>query len=133
MGVTGVKLWHYAVGGLGMVPGTVIYVYFGTAISDVADAAAGNFEGGWLQWTLLGVGTAFAIIAVVVVSCVAKRALGKVLKKEKERKALEKQEAEEKERDLEAAKPIEDQNHPCLLYTSPSPRDKRQSRMPSSA
>ena len=25
------------------------------------------------------------------------------------------------------------QGHPCLLYTSPSPRDKRQSRMPSSA
>ena len=24
-------------------------------------------------------------------------------------------------------------NHICLLYTSPSPRDKRQSRMPSSA
>ena len=24
-------------------------------------------------------------------------------------------------------------NDPCLLYTSPSPRDKRQSRMPSSA
>ena len=26
-----------------------------------------------------------------------------------------------------------DQEYPCLLYTSPSPRDKRQSRMPSSA
>ena len=25
------------------------------------------------------------------------------------------------------------QSSPCLLYTSPSPRDKRQSRMPSSA
>ena len=25
------------------------------------------------------------------------------------------------------------QDHACLLYTSPSPRDKRQSRMPSSA
>ena len=25
------------------------------------------------------------------------------------------------------------QKYPCLLYTSPSPRDKRQSRMPSSA
>ena len=24
-------------------------------------------------------------------------------------------------------------SYPCLLYTSPSPRDKRQSRMPSSA
>ena len=27
----------------------------------------------------------------------------------------------------------EAQNYACLLYTSPSPRDKRQSRMPSSA
>ena len=25
------------------------------------------------------------------------------------------------------------ESHDCLLYTSPSPRDKRQSRMPSSA
>ena len=29
--------------------------------------------------------------------------------------------------------PKEEQTIPCLLYTSPSPRDKRQSRMPSSA
>ena len=28
---------------------------------------------------------------------------------------------------------IEDDVYSCLLYTSPSPRDKRQSRMPSSA
>ena len=28
---------------------------------------------------------------------------------------------------------IQGNNHNCLLYTSPSPRDKRQSRMPSSA
>ena len=28
---------------------------------------------------------------------------------------------------------LSDINMPCLLYTSPSPRDKRQSRMPSSA
>ena len=30
---------------------------------------------------------------------------------------------------MDAVKQLED----CLLYTSPSPRDKRQSRMPSSA
>ena len=30
-------------------------------------------------------------------------------------------------------KPYNVDNHYCLLYTSPSPRDKRQSRMPSSA
>ena len=28
---------------------------------------------------------------------------------------------------------LQDEERPCLLYTSPSPRDKRQSRMPSSA
>ena len=35
-----------------------------------------------------------------------------------------------------AIKALRDGHHgytPCLLYTSPSPRDKRQSRMPSSA
>ena len=34
---------------------------------------------------------------------------------------------------LDAAKKTADQYNICLLYTSPSPRDKRQSRMPSSA
>ena len=35
---------------------------------------------------------------------------------------------------LEKVKKIEEKKqNPCLLYTSPSPRDKRQSRMPSSA
>ena len=35
---------------------------------------------------------------------------------------------------LESAKiRIKDKEWGCLLYTSPSPRDKRQSRMPSSA
>ena len=33
----------------------------------------------------------------------------------------------------EAQKVIKENIQPCLLYTSPSPRDKRQSRMPSSA
>ena len=28
---------------------------------------------------------------------------------------------------------VSDEGYACLLYTSPSPRDKRQSRMPSSA
>ena len=35
--------------------------------------------------------------------------------------------------DNTAADKIHDQMWTCLLYTSPSPRDKRQSRMPSSA
>ena len=34
---------------------------------------------------------------------------------------------------LVAVQPANMHPHTCLLYTSPSPRDKRQSRMPSSA
>ena len=41
-------------------------------------------------------------------------------------------EKELKEAKEEAANIVEKANN-CLLYTSPSPRDKRQSRMPSSA
>ena len=35
--------------------------------------------------------------------------------------------------DIEEYMPYDDDVAICLLYTSPSPRDKRQSRMPSSA
>ena len=52
------------------------------------------------------------------------RALGGVLLEVDDREAL----AE----DLESSKDTIE-THICLLYTSPSPRDKRQSRMPSSA
>ena len=34
---------------------------------------------------------------------------------------------------IEAVEQDSNKIHDCLLYTSPSPRDKRQSRMPSSA
>ena len=46
------------------------------------------------------------------------------------------QELEEADSALEPvviAEPVVAESEPCLLYTSPSPRDKRQSRMPSSA
>ena len=46
----------------------------------------------------------------------------------------EKETAQKAHDDLEKQlKDLEDKIRACLLYTSPSPRDKRQSRMPSSA
>jgi len=44
MGVTGVKFSHYAIGGIGMIPGTIVYVFVGTTISSITDAATGNYE-----------------------------------------------------------------------------------------
>ena len=40
---------------------------------------------------------------------------------------------EQKKVTYDLARLMEPKVEPCLLYTSPSPRDKRQSRMPSSA
>ena len=42
MGVTGVKATDFAIGSLGMIPGTLVYVFLGTTISDIADAASGK-------------------------------------------------------------------------------------------
>ena len=97
MGVTSVRLKQYSLGGFGMIPGTIVYVYFGTTISNISDAASGNFEGGILQLVLLIVGTFLAFIAVVYVSWVAKKEIKKVLKKNEEEKVA----AEAAEGDLE--------------------------------
>ena len=56
---------------------------------------------------------------------------------EKERKRQEKLAAKkakrEAKKEAEELAELERLTNPCLLYTSPSPRDMRRSRMPSSA
>ena len=51
---------------------------------------------------------------------------------EEENKSIDVGEADEVATDIDLDKPAE-QTKPCLLYTSPSPRDRQKSRMPSSA
>ena len=58
---------------------------------------------------------------------------GKVDKGETFESALQREIKEELSIGIKIYKKISSQIHNCLLYTSPSPRDKRQSRMPSSA
>lgn len=95
MGITRVRITQYAFGGLGMIPGTIVYVYFGTTISNISDAASGNFDGGVLQLVLLIAGSVLAIIGVWYVSYVARKEVKKVLKRQEEEKAeKEKEEGE---------------------------------------
>ena len=114
MGITGVSLRNYALGGFGMIPGTLVYVYFGTALSNISDVASGDVDGGGLQLGLIIGGSVLALIAVVYVSYVAKKEVSRTLKaqeEEEERRKLEQEEeskapAEEEERkgeDPEAA------------------------------
>lgn len=94
-----------------MIPGTIVYVYFGTTVSNISDAASGKFDGGVLQLVLLIVGSLFAIVAVFYVSWVARKEVKKVLaKQEEEKKAKENNgEVEMKDGDMKSNKSEEDE------------------------
>jgi len=91
-GVTGVQFWHYAVACVGMLPGTVLYVFFGASAGSLL-AIAGSEEASededdspplWLTLTFTIVGIIFGIVAVGVTSYYAKKELDKVLENEEE-------------------------------------------------
>ena len=79
MGITGVKFWDYAIGGFGMIPGTVVYVFIGTTVSNIADAATGNYEQSTLSLVFIIVGTILALLAIIYISCVVKKYLNDTL------------------------------------------------------
>ncbi len=75
-GATRVSFRDYAWGSfVGMFLGTVLYVYFGTAVKSLAEIVAGKVEGGVAQKILLGVGLAATIAVTVFITRVAKQAL----------------------------------------------------------
>lgn len=90
-GLTSVSIKNYVLGkldllisgGIGMIPGTVAYVYLGTTISSIADASSGGLDGGGVELGLIIGGSVLAIVAVVLVTIRAKRELNKLIKKEK--------------------------------------------------
>ncbi len=75
-GLTKVKFWQYALASwVGMLPGTVMYVYLGSALGSLADAAAGKVEGGAAQRGFFWIGLLIAVVVAVFVARVARRAL----------------------------------------------------------
>ena len=75
-GLTQVRLRDYVVGSLiGMLPGTVMYVYLGSLVTSVTELASGRPAGGGAQQTLYWLGLAATVVVTVVVTRVARRAL----------------------------------------------------------
>lgn len=75
LGLTKVKFWHYLTASLAMVPGTLLYVYYGKVAGDVVSAAGG--EGGktvW-DWVFLGVGLAATLAVTILITRKARAAL----------------------------------------------------------
>lgn len=75
-GLTSVRLRDYVLGSVGMLPGTLLYVYLGHAGKAAAAAAVGESEERTpAQWALLGVGLLATVVVTVLVTRLAKRAL----------------------------------------------------------
>ena len=76
LGLTKVRFIDYALASFAMIPGTLLYVYYGYAAGTVAAAAAGTErEKGPLDYALLGVGLVATIVVTALVTRVARRAL----------------------------------------------------------
>jgi uncharacterized membrane protein YdjX (TVP38/TMEM64 family) len=76
LGLTRVRFADYAVACLGMLPGTLAYVYSGKLAGDVAAAAGGAaMERGLAHQALLAAGLVATIAVAAIVARVAKRAL----------------------------------------------------------
>ena len=76
LGLTRVRFVDYLVAGAGMLPGTVLYVYYGKVLGDVAALAAGTkLERSTWDYLLLAIGLAATVAVTLVVTRLARRAL----------------------------------------------------------
>ncbi len=75
-GVTGVSLRDYIIGSVGMIPGTVMFVYIGSLAGSLAAIGTDTQQTNpTLQWTIRIVGLIATIAVTIYVSKIAKQAL----------------------------------------------------------
>jgi len=78
-GLTGVSFWPYVLASwIGMMPGTFLYVYIGTAGKAAVSAAGGEaVKQGWQYWTFMSIGLVATIVVTIWVTKIAHDALKK--------------------------------------------------------
>lgn len=76
LGLTRVRFVHYLLASVAMLPGTLLYVYYGKAAGSIAAIAGGaDTERGAEYWVTLGVGLAATILVTAFITRLAGRAL----------------------------------------------------------
>lgn len=75
LGLTRVRFVEYVAASVGMLPGTLLYVYYGKLIGDVAALGGGGVERGTAYYAVLALGLAATIAVTVLVTRIARRAL----------------------------------------------------------
>jgi uncharacterized membrane protein YdjX (TVP38/TMEM64 family) len=75
-GLTRVSLKHYFFASwLGMIPGTMMYVYIGSLAGDLASLGAGGRSRTTAEWVLYGIGLVATVLVTVFVTRLARSAL----------------------------------------------------------
>lgn len=75
-GITGVSLRDYVWGCLGMIPGTVLYVYIGSLASSLANLGSETqTENPWLSWAVRLLGFAATVAVTIYITKIARQAL----------------------------------------------------------
>lgn len=94
LGLTKVKFWHYALACIAMIPGTLLYVYYGYLAGSVAQAASGvERETTVWDWVIRIVG----LVAVIAVTWIITRKAKAALEEETELDVEELEEEAENE------------------------------------
>jgi uncharacterized membrane protein YdjX (TVP38/TMEM64 family) len=79
-GITGVGLKDYALGSIGMVPGTIMYVYIGSLAGDLARIGTENQPTNpTVQWAIRIIGFMATVAVTVYITRVARRALAETV------------------------------------------------------
>lgn len=75
-GLTKVDVWHYMLASwVGMMPGTLMYVYLGSAVGSLAQVLAGERQRSPLEYVLFGLGLIATVVVTVYVTRLARRRL----------------------------------------------------------
>jgi uncharacterized membrane protein YdjX (TVP38/TMEM64 family) len=75
LGLTRVRLFDYVIAGVGMLPGSLLYVYLGSAAGEALAAAGGARVRSPAEWALFAVGLAATVAVTFTVTRIARRAL----------------------------------------------------------
>jgi uncharacterized membrane protein YdjX (TVP38/TMEM64 family) len=76
LGATRVRFADYLIASIGMLPGTILYVYYGKLAGEVAQVASGApHRKGPGDWVVLGLGLVATLVVTTLVTRLARRAL----------------------------------------------------------
>lgn len=81
-GVTGVSLKDYFIGSVGMIPGTIMYVYIGSLAGNIATIGSNTPNNPTVEWVIRIIGFIATVAVTIYVTKIARKALdSKVLDK----------------------------------------------------